>query len=108
MNWIELTDVNEVAKIIEKSNERRQAIFKHSTRCIISKTVKRNFEAELANHGEGIDIYHLDLIARRDISAKIADLTGVIHQSPQLIVLDKGEVIHHSSHQGVSGQAVLA
>ena len=42
--------------------------------------------------------YFLDLIAFRSISNKIAEDLHVHHESPQIIMLDKGEVILDASH----------
>jgi bacillithiol system protein YtxJ len=108
MNWIELNSQGQVEQLVQDSHTAVQAIFKHSTRCFISKSVKRNFEAEWKGLGTDISVYHLDLIAHRDISNAIAATLGVNHESPQLIVLKDGKVIHHSSHQHISADALMA
>jgi bacillithiol system protein YtxJ len=48
-----------------------------------------------------LDAHFLDLIAHRNISNKIATLFSVEHESPQLIVISKGVVIYHDSHQAI-------
>jgi bacillithiol system protein YtxJ len=40
MNWIELSDLEQVDQIIQQSLLKPQLIFKHSTRCSISSMVK--------------------------------------------------------------------
>lgn len=42
--------------------------------------------------------YFLDLIAHREISNQIADEMAVHHESPQMILVDKGEVLLDASH----------
>ena len=45
MNWINLTTMSELDKIKEDSFQSHQFIFKHSTRCSISKMVLSRFES---------------------------------------------------------------
>jgi bacillithiol system protein YtxJ len=42
--------------------------------------------------------YFLDLIAYRNISNAIATRYGIEHESPQLLIVQGGKVIFHSSH----------
>ncbi len=99
INWIPLTDMNQLDTIAEHSKDKYQAIFKHSTRCGISSGVLRQFERQ--KNVEEIDFYYLDLLAYRSISNEIANRFGVIHQSPQLIVLKDGQVVAQASHYDI-------
>ncbi len=98
--WIPLLELNQLNEIVANSINKTQVIFKHSTRCGISRSVIKQFEKQ---HEElkNIDFYFLDLIAFRNISNTIAQKFGVIHQSPQLIVLKNKKVIAHDSHHGL-------
>ena len=100
--WKYLESEEDLNRAIAVSTEKKVAIFKHSTRCFISKTVLKNFEKEVENSDKNMDYYFLDLLAHRDLSNKIADDLGVTHQSPQLIVLENGVVVNHASHQSIS------
>ena len=51
-------------------------------------------------------MYFLDLLNFREISSKIAQDLNVQHQSPQLIVLKNGEVLHHASHSDISAETL--
>ncbi|MFM1898099.1 MAG: hypothetical protein RL577_339 [Bacteroidota bacterium] len=51
---------------------------------------------------QGTPFYYLDLIAHRDLSSSIADRTGVRHESPQVLIIDKGECCYHASHMEIS------
>jgi bacillithiol system protein YtxJ len=102
--WKELKSVTELKQVIEASEESRQVIFKHSTRCIISRTVLRNFEADWDESKHKGDMYFLDLIAHRDVSNAIEELTGVLHQSPQLVVIEGGKAILNRSHQAIRAE----
>jgi len=101
--WKLIESEGDLTKAIEASENKKVAVFKHSTRCFISKTVLKNFEAELRdNENTGADFYFLDLIAYRAISNKIAEDFDVRHESPQLIVLEHGKVKNSASHQAIS------
>ena len=99
--WEVLDSVAQLKQVIEASEESRQVIFKHSTRCIISRTVLKNFEADWDESKLKGNMYFLDLIQHRDVSNAIAELTGVEHQSPQLIVLEGRKAIMNRSHQAI-------
>jgi bacillithiol system protein YtxJ len=100
--WKNIENENDLTKAIEKSYSNKIAIFKHSTSCFISKTVLRNFEKEIENIDQKVELYYLDLLAHRAISNKIAEDLGIRHESPQLIVIENGKVIGNASHQDIS------
>lgn len=99
INWIALTDINQLDKINNNSTNKYQAIFKHSTRCGISSGVLRQFEQQ--DNADEIDFYYLDLLNFRDISNAIAKEFGIIHESPQLVVVKNREVVAHASHYDI-------
>jgi bacillithiol system protein YtxJ len=100
--WKKIESEDDLAKAIEKSYINKIAIFKHSTSCFISKTVLRNFEKEIENIDQKVELYYLDLLAHRSISNKIAEDLGIRHESPQLIVIENGKAIDNASHQDIS------
>lgn len=99
MNWINLTNMSELDKIKEDSFQYPQFIFKHSTRCSISKMVLSRFES--TNDSASLSVYLLDLLNYRDLSNQIADDFNVKHESPQLLVIKDGECYKHSSHTSI-------
>lgn len=101
--WTEIKTDKDIEQAIDASHISKTVIFKHSTRCIISKTVLRNFEKEAEQHlNEGFSFFFLDLLAHRNLSDRLAREFNVTHQSPQIIVLKDGEVINHASHDAIS------
>ncbi len=103
--WIPLISMEQLAELTEQSFEKRVLIFKHSTRCGISRNVLKQFEKEYDLDTE-VDSYYLDLLEYRPISSAIATQFSVEHQSPQLIVLKNGIVVHHASHSDIDALAV--
>jgi len=105
--WQTLTDLNELSQIIEQSKVKPQVLFKHSTRCSISSAAYDRL-ASGSDRVLGVaDIHYLDLIQHRDISNAIAQQLKVTHQSPQIIVLENGKVIHDASHMSVRAEGIL-
>ncbi|MDA8650873.1 MAG: bacillithiol system redox-active protein YtxJ [Flavobacteriaceae bacterium] len=89
------------------SNESYVFLFKHSTRCIISKMVLRDLEAHAAALSPLGQWYFNDLIADRHVSNHIAQSLSVRHESPQLIILRDQKVFWNGAHQGVSADQVI-
>ncbi|MDI6033663.1 bacillithiol system redox-active protein YtxJ [Flavobacterium sp. LB2P84] len=103
INWNELTDLGQLNEIIAISNEKPVAIFKHSTRCSVSRMALKQFENEF-NSLDKVTPYFLDLIAYRAISNAIADQFGITHQSPQLILIKEGKAIYNVSHSDIDAE----
>ncbi|SDI98429.1 bacillithiol system redox-active protein YtxJ [Chryseobacterium jejuense] len=100
--WKNIKSEEDLEKAIESSYQHKIAIFKHSTSCFISKTVLRNFEKEVENSDQQVEVYFLDLLAHRPLSNKIAEDFGIRHESPQLIVIENGKPVNSASHQDIS------
>lgn len=103
INWIPLTDLGQLNEIIELSNEKPVAIFKHSTRCSVSRMALKQFENEF-NSPDSVETYFLDLIAYRDVSNEIATRFQVVHQSPQLVLIKEGKSVYNASHSDIDAQ----
>lgn len=100
MNWKHLESINQLDTAIIESNEMPVVLFKHSTRCSVSLMVKRMLESQWS-HGENLKAYYLDLINHRDVSNEIATRFGIEHESPQVVVLRNGKVVHSASHNDI-------
>lgn len=100
MNWIPLQTESQLEDIKSKSANRPQLIFKHSTRCSVSAVVKSRLER--SKEPQDIDFYYLDLIGFRPVSNKIANLFGINHQSPQVLLIRDGQCVYDESHMGIT------
>ena len=105
MEWIHLTDEEQLSNIIEKSKEKAQVIFKHSNRCSISSVALQRLQKG-KQPGE-IEFYFLDLIRYRLLSNKIAEVFKVRHESPQVLVIKNGECIFNESHLGIDMHDII-
>lgn len=106
INWIPLTELNQLKEIKSLSKSKAVLIFKHSTRCGISRMVLKNFENEYNLHNSEIELYFLDLLENRTLSNEIALKFNVLHQSPQVLVIQNEGVIYHKSHHQISVEAI--
>lgn len=105
--WHALTESKQLEEIEKESEKMPVVIFKHSTRCGISRMVLNNFERSYdLPKDKQVKLYMLDLIANRNISNEVAERFGVRHESPQMIILKDQQVVHHASHQGIDLQDV--
>jgi bacillithiol system protein YtxJ len=96
-HWRALEDLNTLDAIIQASSEHPVVIFKHSTRCGVSKMALRQFEQDYPKNHED-HLYLLDLLEHREVSNAIAEKLGVVHQSPQVLVVRNGHSVYDASH----------
>ncbi len=96
--WIPLTEVSQLDTIKEKSKTKTQVIFKHSTRCGISRMVMNQFVEAYRLNENDLDLYYLDLLNYREVSNETGYKFQVLHESPQLIIIKNGTVVAHASH----------
>ena len=100
--WFLLTEVAQLVAISEKSNTKTQVIFKHSTRCGISRMVMNQFVEAYVLTENDLDLYYLDLLNYREVSNETGYKFQVLHESPQLIVIRNGAVVAHASHGAIN------
>ena len=101
-SWNRLESLDQIEVILKDSHEKPIVIFKHSTTCGTSARAKFLLEQDWNNLTHDIDFYYLDLWSFRPVSNAIAERLGVIHHSPQVIAIEKGEVIYHASHHMIN------
>ncbi len=103
INWINLSNSDLLNQIKEDSNDGPVMIFKHSTRCPTSSMalnrIERSWDGNSVNQ---MKTYFLDLISYREISNQIASEFGIMHQSPQVLIISDGKAIYDDSHFNIS------
>lgn len=99
--WQPLTDVKQLAEIENRSAGKTQLVFKHSTRCGISRMVMNQF-VSMYDLDTNADLYYLDLLNYRNVSNEVGYKFQVMHQSPQLLVIKNGTAVAHASHSGIN------
>jgi bacillithiol system protein YtxJ len=99
-----LDKMEQFDEIDEISQSKPVVLFKHSTRCSISRMALKQFDAEFNYPEEKIDWYLLDLLNHRDLSNEIASRYNVMHQSPQIVVIRNGKAVFNESHDSISAE----
>jgi bacillithiol system protein YtxJ len=105
MDWVLLTNLNQLDEIVALSSEKPVLIFKHSTRCSISRMALKQFENEF-NLPDKVTAYFLDLIQYREVSNEISKRFDVIHQSPQMLLIKEGKSVYATSHEDIDASHI--
>ena len=100
--WIPLSDIQQLEHISNKSKTKTQVIFKHSTRCGISRMAMNQFVEGYDLTEKDLDLCFLDLLAYREVSNEVGYTFQVMHESPQLLVIKNGVVVAHASHGAIN------
>lgn len=108
MQWAIMTDIRQIEEIQKISKDVPVLIYKHSTRCSTSRMMLDRLERSWSNHERNPKPFFLDLITFREISNKIAEVFDVEHESPQVLIIDNGQIIYHGSHFEINYQTILA
>ena len=102
--WIDLNRLDQLDSMIEESNGRIMIVFKHSTRCGISRMVLKDFIRKYTLTEESAKLYYLDIFSYRELSNELSIRFGIVHESPQIIVIKDGNAIHHASHYMIDAE----
>ncbi|WP_432670723.1 bacillithiol system redox-active protein YtxJ [Flavobacterium sp. SM2513] len=106
LQWNYLESMEDLDAAEQLSKEKTVVLFKHSTRCSISRFVLKQFENTYDIPQEDMELYFLDLIEYRPISNEIAQRFGVTHQSPQMVVVKDGKTIYDASHDSIDAESL--
>lgn len=106
-DWKEVTELKAIATIYDASLTRPQLIFKHSTRCSISRAAYQRLAEGLEELEKQADVHYLDLLNHRNISDEIAEKTGIRHESPQIILIADGKAVYAATHSAIQVEEIL-
>jgi len=105
--WQKLTAVESIDELIELSAQKPIMIFKHSTTCSISQTALARLERNWSEKDvPQIATFFVDLLSYRSVSNKISESLALKHESPQVIIIKNGKVIHDASHMSITFSAI--
>jgi bacillithiol system protein YtxJ len=76
-------------------------LYKHSPICGSSRRAQLEVMEFMAAH-PALRVFQLDVIAERVLARDLAARLGVVHESPQAILLSGRSVIWHGAHGDVS------
>jgi bacillithiol system protein YtxJ len=86
------------------AGEGKRLLFKHSTICPISTAAYEEFQSYLS--AEEVPAAVILVREDRPVSNEVAERFGIKHESPQIFLLENGEVKWHSSHWKITKGAI--
>ncbi len=101
-NWIALTKPEEIEDVSLRSHEKPCLIYKHSSRCNISRIAQYRLEAEWRFLEQAAALYWIDVISDRHVSDAVASNFAVYHESPQVLLIHEGACVFDVSHLDIS------
>ncbi len=96
-----LKSVNELAALTEASQKGPVLLFKHSLTCPISARAQEQFVQV-----DGAPRYALAVQYADDVSKAVAERFKTEHASPQLLVIEHGEVRGELTHSQIKVEAI--
>ncbi|MGF9700587.1 bacillithiol system redox-active protein YtxJ [Paenibacillus sp. MABNR03] len=107
----ELRKPDDWEEALQRSEDHPVLILKHSTTCPISARAYREFMAFVGSNAsdpkQQMDYHIVKVIENRPLSRRIAEETEVHHESPQVLLLDQGQVMKHTSHGKITKKRLL-
>lgn len=97
-----------LSEILQASDKEPVIIYKHSNICVTST----NTEIEIAkNINDKIINYPVYIVVVQEMSVlsrNIEQLLNVKHESPQVIVIEKGKVKYAASHRNINMKDIIS
>lgn len=100
--WIDLNEISQIDEIKEQSKSNTVLVYKHSTRCGISRMVIKQLENLFTEEHKNYKVYYLDLLNHRDISNELAQVFDVVHESPQVLIIKNTNCVFNTSHDSIA------
>jgi bacillithiol system protein YtxJ len=82
-------------------------LFKHSPSCPISAGARQQYEA-FRKQFPDVPTMFVDVVGDRSTARGIAERTGVRHESPQVILFERGRAVWHASHDQITAASLAA
>src|SRR5688572_3846233 len=89
--------IDSEADVATAMAEPRAVVYKHSPICPTSSIAYEEIRSLRRLHGD-VPVYLVDVVNARPLSRYIAEQVGVVHASPQAIILRTGVPAWHGSH----------
>ena len=109
-----ITDVRsqeEAQRLLDASASVPVLLLKHSTRCPISFAAAAEFESFHDTHAgqaQSLRFARVLVIEDRPVSLWLAEELGVMHASPQALLIAHGQAVWHASHRAITAAAIAS
>jgi bacillithiol system protein YtxJ len=104
---IELNSTEDFETCLARSEHEPIFLYKHSTACSVSAAARQRLLSYLSAAPEGIPPFHMvKVIESRPVSNRAAEVLGVRHQSPQLILVHGRRALWDTSHGQITADSI--
>jgi bacillithiol system protein YtxJ len=86
--------------------ENRYIIFKHSATCPISASAHKAVSGAIDRME--LPVYQVVVQENRELSTEVARKFGVIHESPQVILIKDDQAVWNESHYGITTDTLIS
>lgn len=107
-NAVTLLGAEDVEKAMARSENELAIFYKHSPICGLSEIAIDEMTRYAKALPEGAALYYVDVIGSRKASQKIEAMTGILHESPQVLFVRQGQCFWHASHRKITAEALQA
>jgi bacillithiol system protein YtxJ len=104
--WIKSYRVEEIKTLLSQS-ENPILFFKHSTRCSISAMALERVERQWSFTSDQLIAVYIDVLNNRESSDFLSHHFGVVHQSPQAMLIYAGSCVYQASHNQISLEPII-
>jgi bacillithiol system protein YtxJ len=105
-NLNQLHSLQALQEAIEESKDHPVLIFKHSNSCPISGRALHQFHTYLENADPNLSYHLITVQTDRPVSNEVEERLGVLHETPQVIIVRDGRQIWNASHNKITTMAL--
>ncbi len=100
--WKSIESLEVLHHVIEESKQKPALVFKHRASSPDSIEKKIELENNWNISKEIVDLYIVDDMKDRDVSLEIAEVAGIQHEFPQVVLFADGVTMYDESHDMIS------
>ena len=97
----EFRKTTHLSEILEESSLRPIIIFKYSSECGTSSSLAKKLEDSIRDETINHLIYLVIVQTHKALCGKIETMFEIKHESPQIIILNKGKVTYTAHHKNI-------
>lgn len=97
--------LKEEKQISELMNLPKVLVYKHSPTCAICSFAIRQVHKFIENDSN-TPVYMVNVLSEWPLSGRLAEISAIRHESPQLILFKNGRAVWNRSHFGIKQKAI--
>lgn len=98
----QLHSIEALQEVLEESKTHPVLLFKHSNACPISSRAYHQFQNYLESADPNVTYHLITVQTDRPVSNEIESRLGLLHESPQAILIRDGREIWNASHSSIT------